>query len=71
MLFSILFCVFCLSSLTVGFTGQEFQARLEQLSAKLQALEDQSEAKDVKIDLLTQQLQQKGGLTHHANRQSL
>ena len=67
MLFSVLFCIFSLSSLTLTLTGPEFLARLDQLSAKLQALEDQSEAKDVKIDLLTQQLQQKAGLTHHAN----
>ena len=62
MICSVLFCIFFLSPLSLTSRETQFLARLEQLSERLQALEDQSEAKDEKIELLTQQLRHKAGL---------
>ena len=65
-----MFCIFCLSSLSLAListeTETEILERLDRLSARIQDLEDQTEAKDEKIGLLTQQLQHKAGLTHPA-----
>ena len=61
MISSVLFSISLLSSLTQGFSETQFLDRLNRLSERLQALEEVSEAKDEKIEFLTNQLQDKAG----------
>merc|ERR1711936_613515 len=59
MICSVLFSIFFLSTLTVSGAETDFLERLERLSERIQTLEEQSEVKDEKIELLTGQLQDK------------